>query len=286
MKRGGQGFQAHPAGRAFTLIELLVVIAIIAILAALLLPALAKAKTKAQGVMCMSNTKQLMLAWLQYAGDNEDRAPYNLSSPDTTAEIMNKTYRNWVNNVMTWGGDRDVSNVTLIRNGVLAQYLGGNLGVYKCPADNYSSAIQRQYGLVPRTRSMSMNSYIGMPSVNGVSEAGSRFDGACVQWLKTIQIRKPAGTFVVLDEHPDGINDGLFLNHPGRDRWGDIPASLHGGSGNVSFADGHSEIHRWKSATTILPVTINGQDYGPPFDNAGTQDYNWLMERTFELINP
>jgi prepilin-type processing-associated H-X9-DG protein len=187
---------------------------------------------------------------------------------------------------MTWAGDRDVTNVNLIRNGVLAHYLGGNLGVYKCPADNYASTLQRHFGLVPRTRSMSMNAYMGNPKPHGYGGPASYWDGECVQWSKSTQIKKPANTFVILDEHPDGINDGLFLNHPRRDRWGDIPASLHGGAVNLSFADGHSEIHKWKSATTILPVTFQEQEYGPNFDAAGFWDYNWLMERTYELVNP
>ena len=113
---------------AFTLIELLVVIAIIAILAAMLLPALSKAKQKAQGIMCLNNGKQLTLAWLTYAHDNNDRLVYNKRASDTDTN-------NWVGNVMSWGADPQNTNVNLIMNAMLGPYTARSLGIYKCPAD-------------------------------------------------------------------------------------------------------------------------------------------------------
>jgi len=138
------GFQ-RKGRRAFTLIELLVVIAIIAILAALLLPALSKAKIKAQALMCMGNTRQLMLAWIQYAGDNNDSLPNNYESALVLSEEQNQTYRSWVNDIMDWTVNSYVTNLDGIRMAPFNTYLAGNVAVYKCPADNYLTALRRLY---------------------------------------------------------------------------------------------------------------------------------------------
>lgn len=273
--------------KGFTLIELLVVIAIIAILAGMLLPALAKSKAKAQGILCMSNNKQLLLAWQLYAADYNDGCANNFTIPATQTAISSKRFNNWVNNIMTWavsGSDaQSVTNVDWVRNGILAKYTSGALGVYKCPADHFLSPPQRARGWKARLRSNSMNALFGRADESASSGSGRAwFDGNFRQFLKITDVPNPANTWLTLDEHPDTINDGFFINNVNATQWGDVPASYHNGACGFSFVDGHAEIKKWLSATSRYDV------YGDkgralnvrPFDAAGRLDWQWYKERT------
>ncbi len=274
----------------FTLIELLVVIAIIAILAAMLLPALSKAKTKAQAVMCMNNGRQLMFAWQQYAGENNDKVVGNFGQAETYAEIASVNasksypYRTWVCNNMYWSTEPQITNINLVRLAALGNYVGGNLGVYKCPADNFLSGPQRAQGWTARPRSMAMNAYFGPYNPTWTS-GNNNFFGSYRQFLKLATTPNPANFFVTLDEHPDSLNDGYFLNDANLASfatWGDLPASFHNGAAGFSFADGHSEIHKWRSRVTIQPVRMTAGFPLIPFnsDPAGKIDAEWITSRT------
>src|SRR5882724_6521262 len=206
--------------RAFTLIELLVVIAIIAILAAMLLPALARAKQKTQGVYCMNNTKQLMVAWHMYLHDNNDRIVTALHGGDAMGGAGDPVYgMGWVEGWLDWGARADNTNVDYLISDKFAKlgiYIGRSKNICKCPADVYVSSAQRNLGWTARVRSLSGNIGVG----EGNAEGGP-WDPIYMHYKKYSQMLYPgpAGTWVFLDEHPDSMNDAGFFNPRASGSW-------------------------------------------------------------------
>jgi len=264
--------------RAFTLIELLVVVAIIAILASLLLPALGRAKAKAQGILCLNNTRQLGLAWVLYADDHNGHLAYNPGGDVKIRGVAPATYLNWVNNVLNWELKPDNTNLATIKEASLGPYASKAANIYRCPSDNVLSGIQRSAGWSQRVRSYSMNAMIG--DAGDLSLAGfNRNNPDYVQFFNMSSIPEPAKIFVFLDEHPDSINDGYFINKADYWEWIDLPASYHNGAASFSFADGHSETHRWRVASTKPPSQPDGAPLPMKLPKSDWGDFDWVIDR-------
>ena len=263
--------------QGFTLIELLVVIAIIAILAGMLLPALSKSKTKAQGIFCMNNHRQLLLGWSMYAGDNAEKIPYAYA-PEANPNTSDGA---WVQGILDLNNPSAPDNwdPKHLQQSLLWDYTGKSTAIWKCPADR-SLALNKERRNVPRVRSMSMSIWTG-----GNQGTDGGWGALWRVYRKTSDISDPgpSNTYVLLDEREDSINDGFFVvsmdGYPdaSQTRMVDFPASYHNRAGGFSFADSHAEIKKWIDGRTTPPISKTLQ-LGQAQKN--NPDIVWMQDRS------
>jgi len=267
----------------FTLIELLVVIAIIAVLAAILLPALARAKMRALTSQCLANKRQIAIACSMYSNEfNEWLVPNALLGADAVYGWCNS------NKGENWGSSTENTDPNPYLTNCLAPYVGNQVNVYKCPADNIPS----DNG--DRIRSISMNGNIlgGLGSYYPYyTKSGTKlyayysYNMGWKIYYKTSDLKcpLPSDIWVFADEAMYSLNDGylqLGLNSP---NFPDVPGNYHGAVNCFSFADGHVESHRWQSTLIGVPYAkgVTGQNWptgggGKPLPLTDP-DWNWFV---------
>lgn len=249
--------------RGFTLPDLLVVIAVLGLLLLTLVPVFAGSRANTKATQCLNNLRRLTSSWQMYTSDNADLLPLKISS-----------------GFMAWTASPDCTNTAILidrTQSPLASY-NQSADIFKCPADNYDNPVLK----APRARSVSGNALLG----NGIQpgNVNNQIPGRTyvTKFTKLTQLNKPgpADTICILEEHPDSIDDALFITRvgvtPASAYWANLPGSNHDGAGTISFVDGHVVLKRWLDSRTAPPVRYFTQNNSTA---PGSPDYPWLNDR-------
>ena len=254
----------------------------------MLLPALAKAKTKAHGISCMNNNKQLMMAWFFYADDSDDSVTWaygDLGGATPNSSGIRTFQHGWMGNTsLNYGSANSWDYKVDIVRSPLWEHVGQSPQVFRCPADTSTAKGK------PRVRSMSMNSWVGGDGQNGRNNGhhtwfGGPKDGTIYLKRGDMVAPGPSETWVLIDERMDSINDGFFVvwmpgyGNMSSTRMVDFPASYHNNAAGFSFADGHAEIHKWKDPRTSPDLKKNG-NIALNVNQPNNVDVRWMQDKT------
>jgi prepilin-type N-terminal cleavage/methylation domain-containing protein len=269
-----------PVRAGFTLVELVVVVTMVGLLASILVPTMARTNPNTASFQCQNNLRQLAFAWKMYADDNNGGLVYNLDGGNAGKDSGDRA---WVGGWLDYSASTDNTNTALLidhNRYPYAAYLGPYVKtplIFKCPADRSTAPVANAPR--PRVRSVSMNSLVG---------TGSRTWAMPSKYplcTNLSQINSPAYKFVFVDEREESINDGEFMTDPDTlYQLVDYPASYHNNAGSFSFADCHSEIHRWKDPRT-MPVLRPGQSLVLNLNLPGDMDVLWLAQHAAGVVS-
>jgi prepilin-type N-terminal cleavage/methylation domain-containing protein/prepilin-type processing-associated H-X9-DG protein len=260
----------HKSLGGFTLLELLVTVAVIVILASLLLPVLTRAREQGRRITCVSNLRQFGYSWLMYAADQRDLVP-----PNNGGFPFPVGQETWVHGFLSpYDNNRDNINTDYLATSLLSPYLGSTFSVWRCPSDK--SVVQQDGTILPRVRSYAMNNMLNcfFDPYQYVNQPYK-----VIRSTRDMVSPAPCNTFIILDERQDSIEDSVF----GVDMWNgpasisEIPAAYHNSSGNLVFADGHVETHRWRDPRTEPPIAQVGYIAIPMGSGSANPDVVWLQ---------
>ncbi|HYE30475.1 MAG TPA: hypothetical protein VEH27_03540 [Methylomirabilota bacterium] len=258
---------SHPGG--FSRADLLAVVAALFVFGLLLAPGYGQSLGNGQLATCMNNLRQLTQAWQLFAEAHDGKLPKNTAGPDS-GNNMRGEY--WVVGWLSWDTQSDNTNTLKVTDAGLGPYVDRNPRVFKCPSDTYISRPQT-LRMRERARSYSMNGFVGRSRSEAVFGPSWHHH----EKLQDIRPVPPHQLFLLLDEHPDSINDSAFFVDPEAPRFVDYPAGYHQNGASLSFADGHVEHKIWQEAETVPPVRFQ---FTSVQARAPYLDYNWLKART------